>query len=93
MDWIAGYQYFGYQVQFPTLTHFYHAHLPYTSLRISFGGASSMLTAIIIRVVSVSPQANGSMRAISYQVGATGLQTGETGNPPLPFARSGCPWQ
>lgn len=38
VDWIAGYQYFGYEPQFPnTSTQFYHAHLPYTSLRISFG--------------------------------------------------------
>jgi hypothetical protein len=38
VDWIAGYQYFGYEVPFPnTSTQFYHAHLPYTSLRISFG--------------------------------------------------------
>jgi hypothetical protein len=38
VDWIAGYQYFGYEVPFPnTSTQSYHAHLPYTSLRISFG--------------------------------------------------------
>ena len=38
VDWIGGYQYFGYEVPFPnTSTQFYHAHLPYTSLRISFG--------------------------------------------------------
>jgi hypothetical protein len=38
VDWIAGYQYFGYEVPLPnTSTQFYHAHLPYTSLRISFG--------------------------------------------------------
>ncbi len=38
VDWIAGYQYFGYEVPYPnTSTQFYHAHLPYTSLRISFG--------------------------------------------------------
>jgi hypothetical protein len=38
VDWIAGYQYFGYEVPVPnTSTQFYHAHLPYTSLRISFG--------------------------------------------------------
>jgi hypothetical protein len=38
VDWIAGYQYFGYEVPFPnTSTQFYHAHLPYTSLRIYFG--------------------------------------------------------
>jgi hypothetical protein len=37
-DWIAGYQYFGYEVPPPnTSTQFYHAHLPYTSLRIYFG--------------------------------------------------------
>jgi hypothetical protein len=38
VDWIAGYQYFGYEVPVPnTSTQFYHAHLPYTSLRIFFG--------------------------------------------------------
>jgi hypothetical protein len=38
VDWIAGYQYFGYEVPIPnTSKQFYHAHLPYTSLRISFG--------------------------------------------------------
>jgi hypothetical protein len=38
VDWIGGYQYFGYEVPFPnTSTQFYHAHLPYTSLRIYFG--------------------------------------------------------
>jgi hypothetical protein len=38
VDWIAGYQYFGYEVPIPnTSTQFYHAHLPYTSLRIYFG--------------------------------------------------------
>lgn len=38
VDWIAGYQYFGYEPQSPnTSTQFYHVHLPYTSLRISFG--------------------------------------------------------
>jgi hypothetical protein len=38
VDWIAGYQYFGYEVPTPnTSTQFYHAHLPYTSLRIYFG--------------------------------------------------------
>jgi hypothetical protein len=38
VDWIAGYQYFGYEPTHPnTSTQFYHAHLPYTSLRISFG--------------------------------------------------------
>jgi len=38
VDWIAGYQYFGYEVPPPnTSTQFYHAHLPYTSLRIFFG--------------------------------------------------------
>jgi len=38
VDWIAGYQYFGYEVPVPnTSTQFYHAHLPYTSLRIYFG--------------------------------------------------------
>jgi len=38
VDWIAGYQYFGYEVPPPnTSTQFYHAHLPYTSLRIYFG--------------------------------------------------------
>lgn len=36
MDWIAGYQYFDYKEQFIN-RQFYHAHLPYTSLRISFG--------------------------------------------------------
>lgn len=36
MDWIAGYQYFDYKEQFAK-GQFYHAHLPYTSLRISFG--------------------------------------------------------
>ena len=38
VDWIAGYQYFGYELRVPnTSTQFYHAHLPYTSLRIFFG--------------------------------------------------------
>jgi hypothetical protein len=38
VDWIAGYQYFGYEVPYPnTSTQFYHAHLPYTSLRIRVG--------------------------------------------------------
>jgi hypothetical protein len=38
VDWIAGYQYFGYEPTDPnTSTQFYHTHLPYTSLRISFG--------------------------------------------------------
>jgi len=38
VDWIGGYQYFGYEVPFPnTSTQFYHAHLLYTSLRIYFG--------------------------------------------------------
>ena len=38
VDWIGGYQYFGYEVPIPnTSTQFYHAHLPYTSLRICFG--------------------------------------------------------
>ena len=38
VDWIAGYQYYGYEVPPPnTSTQFYHAHLPYTSLRIYFG--------------------------------------------------------
>lgn len=38
VDWIAGYQYFGYEVPLPnTSTQFYHAHLPYTSLRVYFG--------------------------------------------------------
>lgn len=38
VDWIGGYQYFGYEIPFPnTSTQFYHAHLPYTSLRIYFG--------------------------------------------------------
>jgi hypothetical protein len=36
MDWIAGYQYFDYKEQFIN-RQFYHAHLPYMSLRISFG--------------------------------------------------------
>jgi hypothetical protein len=36
VEWIAGYQYFGYNENFGT-RQFYHAHLPYTSLRISFG--------------------------------------------------------
>jgi hypothetical protein len=36
VDWIAGYQYVAYQEQFPK-GDFYRAHLPYTSLRISFG--------------------------------------------------------
>ena len=36
VDWIAGYQYFAYQEQFPK-GDFYRTHLPYTSLRISFG--------------------------------------------------------
>ncbi|MFY9555558.1 MAG: hypothetical protein WAV20_08505 [Blastocatellia bacterium] len=38
VDWIAGYQYFGYEEKFPNITtQAYHAHLPYTSLRIWFG--------------------------------------------------------
>jgi hypothetical protein len=38
VDWIAGYQYFGYQENFQGPNQaFYHAHLPYTSLRIYFG--------------------------------------------------------
>ena len=37
VDWIAGYQYFGYKEQFGN-GQFYRAHLPYTSLRISLGG-------------------------------------------------------
>jgi len=38
VDWIAGYQYFGYDLPSPnTSTQSYHAHLPYTSLRIFFG--------------------------------------------------------
>jgi hypothetical protein len=38
VDWIAGYQYFGYEEKFPnTARQPYHAHLPYSSLRISFG--------------------------------------------------------
>jgi hypothetical protein len=38
VDWIAGYQYFSYEENFPnTAREFYHAHLPYTSLRIYFG--------------------------------------------------------
>jgi hypothetical protein len=36
VDWIAGYQYFDYKEQF-VKGQFYHAHLPYTSLRIFFG--------------------------------------------------------
>ncbi len=36
VDWIAGYQYVDYKEQFIN-RQFYHAHLPYTSLRISFG--------------------------------------------------------
>jgi hypothetical protein len=37
-DWIAGYQYFGYEEKFPNpINQVYHAHLPYTSLRIYFG--------------------------------------------------------
>ena len=36
VDWIAGYQYFDYKEQFKN-GQFYRAHLPYTSLRISFG--------------------------------------------------------
>jgi hypothetical protein len=36
VDWIAGYQYFDYKEQFLN-KQFYHAHLPYTSLRLSFG--------------------------------------------------------
>ena len=36
MEWIAGYQYFDYKEQF-VKGQFYHAHLPYTSLRIYFG--------------------------------------------------------
>jgi hypothetical protein len=38
VDWIAGYQYFGYEETFPNLSpSAYHAHLPYTSVRIWFG--------------------------------------------------------
>ena len=38
MDWIVGYQYFGYEEKFPNpINQVYHAHLPYTSLRIFFG--------------------------------------------------------
>jgi hypothetical protein len=38
VDWIAGYQYFGYEERFPNTNRaFYHTHLPYTSLRIFFG--------------------------------------------------------
>lgn len=38
VDWIAGYQYFDYKEQFVNaIGQFYQAHLPYTSLRISFG--------------------------------------------------------
>ena len=38
VDWIAGYQYFDYKEQFVNVIgQFYQAHLPYTSLRISFG--------------------------------------------------------
>ena len=38
VDWIAGYQYFDYELPAPnTSKQFYHAHLPYTSLRIYFG--------------------------------------------------------
>jgi hypothetical protein len=44
MDWIAGYQYFDYKEQFfkdqLVKGQFYRAHLPYTSLRISFGRES-----------------------------------------------------
>jgi len=36
VDWIAGYQYFDYKEQFVN-RQFYHAHLPYTSLKICFG--------------------------------------------------------
>jgi hypothetical protein len=36
VDWIGGYQYFDYKEQFVN-KQFYHAHLPYTSLRLSFG--------------------------------------------------------
>lgn len=36
VDWIAGYQYFDYKEQFVN-RQFYHAHLPYTSLKIYFG--------------------------------------------------------
>ncbi|MEK6406116.1 MAG: hypothetical protein AABN34_04045 [Acidobacteriota bacterium] len=36
VEWIAGYQYFDYKEQFIN-RQFYHAHLPYTSLRINFG--------------------------------------------------------
>ena len=36
VDWIAGYQYFDYKENFIN-GQFYHAHLPYTSLRIYFG--------------------------------------------------------
>jgi hypothetical protein len=36
VDWIAGYQYFDYNEQFVN-RQFYHAHLPYTSLKIYFG--------------------------------------------------------
>jgi hypothetical protein len=38
VDWIVGYQYFGYEEMFPNPSKLvYHAHLPYTSLRIYFG--------------------------------------------------------
>jgi hypothetical protein len=36
VDWIAGYQYFDYKEQFAK-GQFYRAHLPYTSVRFSFG--------------------------------------------------------
>lgn len=38
VDWIAGYQYFGYEEKFPNpINQVYHAHLPYSSVRIYFG--------------------------------------------------------
>lgn len=38
VDWIAGYQFFGYEERFPNPSKVaYNAHLPYTSLRIFFG--------------------------------------------------------
>jgi hypothetical protein len=36
VDWIAGYQFFDYKEKFVN-DQFYHAHLPYTSLRLYFG--------------------------------------------------------
>ena len=38
VDWIAGYQYLDYKERFDN-RQFYQAHLPYTSLRVSFGRA------------------------------------------------------